>query len=210
MKNILLNNKLAYDRFASEYSQRKTYVNDNNINVIDIFYDFLQNGNPKSILDVGVGSGLDLSIFNKKGLKTYGIDISKKMIKIAKTNSPNSTFYNGNFTDFNFTQKFSAIYAQAFIHLFPKNEVQKIFEKFYSITEPSGLIHFSTTIHNKPSEGWEEKSDYQDKVKRFRKRWTLNELNDFIEYQPCFSLVHQYTIKDPFKKKWINTIIKLK
>ena len=75
----------------------------------------------------------------------------------------------------------------------------------YKILEPKGLIHFSTTIHNIASEGFEEKEDYSRKSIRFRKRWTLEELNNFLENENI-NIIHQYLIKDPLGKNWVNTI----
>lgn len=213
MKSIVDRNKEAYDCVAIEYSQRKPVFDENNRKVIGIFVDFLNrrySGRTKrevSILDAGVGSGLDLSIFEEEGYQTFGIDISDKMIEFARTNAPHSTYYCGDFIYFPFERLFSGLYAQAFIHLFPKNEVSKVFEKMYSVVEPQGLIHFSTTLHSESSEGWEEKKDYNQNVKRFRKRWTLDELCDFLKKLPDTNIVHQYTIYDPVGKGWVNTII---
>ncbi len=213
MRSIVEDNKEAYDRVAIEYSQRKPVFDENNRRIIGIFIDFLNKryaGRAKreiSILDVGVGSGLDLSIFEKEGYQTFGIDISDKMIESARNNSPHSTYYCGDFIPFQFDRIFSGLYAQAFVHLFPKSEVSKVFEKIYSVVEPQGLIHFSTTIHPESSEGWEEKKDYQQKVERFRKRWTLDELNDFLKKLPDTNIVHQYQVRDPMGKEWVNTII---
>ena len=77
----------------------------------------------------------------------------------------------------------------------------------FSILEPQGLIHFSTTIHEKPSEEFREKEDYEIKVKRFRKWWTLDELNDFLKELPDTEVVHQYTVHDPLGKEGVNTIV---
>lgn len=42
--------------------------------------------NPKSILDVGCGTGIVLSYFKDKGIELYGLDISEKMIEEARRN----------------------------------------------------------------------------------------------------------------------------
>jgi SAM-dependent methyltransferase len=203
-------NRLAYERTAEEYFRNTPLYSKSNQAVISNFVTFLEKKYPEnkniSILDVGVGSGLDLSIFEKLGYLTYGIDISEKMIKFAKTNSQKTTFYCGDFLEFPFDQKFSGIYAQAFIHLFPKERVYDILEKMHSLLEPEGLIHFSTTVHEIPSEGFEEKTDYRASVKRYRKRWTLIELNEFIEGLTFLENIHQYQIVDPKGKTWVNTI----
>ena len=72
-----------------------------------------------------------------------------------------------NFKFLNLT--FNQVFAQSFIHLFPKDKVLDVFRKMFTLIENNGFLHFSTTIHNTSSEGFEEKEDYNVKVKRFRK-----------------------------------------
>jgi len=52
----------------------------------------VKNGN---ILDVGCGGGYLLSLVERKGLTTYGIDISKKAVEIARKNAPKSKIFVG-------------------------------------------------------------------------------------------------------------------
>ena len=44
----------------------------------------------RKLLDIGCGTGYFLKLAHKKGLDTYGVDISEEGIKIAKRISPNS------------------------------------------------------------------------------------------------------------------------
>ena len=55
-----------------------------------IFLDYLSVERRKKILDVGCGTGYFLKAANRNRLVTYGIDVSKEGIKIAKTVSPSS------------------------------------------------------------------------------------------------------------------------
>lgn len=57
--------------------------------------DLLQVENGK-ILDVGCGGGYLLSFAERKGLVTYGIDISNKAVDIARKNAPKSEIFVGN------------------------------------------------------------------------------------------------------------------
>ena len=205
-------NKQAYDKVAKEYGKRVSVLSANNKKVISLFIDYLDKQfdgdlhHDLAILDIGVGSGLDLKFFNEQGFQVFGNEISEKMVDVAKNNVPEAQFFIGDFLKYNFPQKFDGIYAQAFIHLFPKAEVGEVFSKMFSLLNSKGLIHFSTTIHAEPWEGWEEKHDYEVKVKRFRKHWNLQELNDFLE-SIGVNVIHQYTIHDPLGKNWVNTII---
>lgn len=205
-------NKEAYDRLSGEYVARTETRSPLNRRVAIRFVDHLRRAFPArqpaeiSVLDVGVGSGLDLVIFHELGLQTFGIDISETMITNARVNAPATTFYLGDFLSYDFDRQFSGIYAQAFIHLFPKPDVPEIFGKFFSLVERGGLVHFSTTVHDTPWEGYEEKTDYRIRVRRYRKRWTLAETAEFLT---CHQVqVHlQYEVTDPYEKRWVNFIV---
>lgn len=55
-----------------------------------IFLDYLNAKPRKKLLDVGCGTGYFLKAASQRGLETYGVDISKEGIKIAKSVSPYS------------------------------------------------------------------------------------------------------------------------
>lgn len=80
------------------------------------------------ILDIGVGTGQSAIVFYKKGCKVVGVDISKKMISIAKVKMPK-----GHFSTFNIekikkfsSKKFDAIISSG-VFEFIEN-LDKIFE----------------------------------------------------------------------------------
>ena len=52
----------------------------------------LQGGEFKSILDVGVGSGLFAESFNRRGLQVTGVDINPQMVQAARQFVPGGDF----------------------------------------------------------------------------------------------------------------------
>jgi ubiquinone/menaquinone biosynthesis C-methylase UbiE len=129
-------NRAAYDSLAQKYAQRRKILRPNNEKLIEIYDSYIRKLSSKqnpSVLDVGVGSGLNLSIFEAKGYETFGIEISDKMIEVAKQVAPNSVYYHGDFMQYQFDRRFDGVYAQAFIHLFPKQDVRGVFERFFEV-----------------------------------------------------------------------------
>lgn len=64
------------------------------------------NFNPSSVLDLACGIGKLASKLYKLGYEVCGIDISKDMINIAKSNYPKIQFDIADMTNFNLDRKF--------------------------------------------------------------------------------------------------------
>ncbi len=67
-----------------------------------IFLDFLRVEAGKNILDVACGTGFLLKAATKRGLVTFGVDISEEAIKTTKTVSPKSVVFVGKGEDLKF------------------------------------------------------------------------------------------------------------
>lgn len=100
--------------------------------------------NGMSILDVGCGSGKNLLRIDSeyKDCHLYGIDISEKMIQIAKQNSINArnniSFSSIDFSDFNPGRKFDVVIFNYVLH--HMSNPQSAIKKAYSLLEKNGLI----------------------------------------------------------------------
>lgn len=75
----------TFDKWAEYYD---IYYADKNYKIeVDFLLSLASKygqGNPKSILDIGCGTGGHLIFLCKKGIKVKGFDLSEKMIKLAK------------------------------------------------------------------------------------------------------------------------------
>ena len=65
-----------YDKAGKEHSWHGPEI------IFGLMYDYIAPGD--SLLDIGIGTGLDAAIFQKAGLRVHGIDGSKEMLKICK------------------------------------------------------------------------------------------------------------------------------
>lgn len=92
-----------------------------------------------SILDIGCGPGLYLNDF-KKDYLLFGIDISSEMIKEAKKLAPNVTFYNDDFFNQEFSNKFNLVYSICSLQYVPKSSITKYFKKIYDLLEHNGML----------------------------------------------------------------------
>jgi len=159
------------------------------------------------VLEIGPGSGLNLSYLEKEGFKTTAIDISKNMIRVAGEVAPNTKFIHGDFLEYNFKKSsFEGIFAKAFIHLFPKKDAIQVLKKIKRLLVPKGAVFIATTVHPKPEEGYFEKTDYIHKLTRFRKKWTEKELIETLKSLNYNIINKGYYIEKDKNKKWINLL----
>ncbi len=102
------------------------------------------------ILDVGCGSGRDCKFFSQEGFKVTGIDRSEKLLEIARIAAPRAKFYSADIRHLSFEKNmFDGIWSCASIVHISHNEMQQVFNSFYSILKPQGVLY----IHAKKGEG---------------------------------------------------------
>jgi len=198
--NIIKRNRDTYDSVAKEYYKKSSERISFNEKIIDRFAKYITTG--KSVLDIGCAVGIDLKIFKQKGFIPTGIDFSPKMLFFARKLNPGIQIIEGDFLDVEFNEPFDAIFAQSFIHLFPKAIAVNIIKKIYDLLKNGGVAYITTTKSTQSDNGnWIEKSDYRGNFKRFRRLWTEEELQKTIQ-SVGFQIVDFYEISDPFKKMW--------
>jgi SAM-dependent methyltransferase len=84
---------------------------------------------PKSILDIGCGTGMHASLFAQCGFSVAGIDLSSEMIEIANSsNFQNCNFQVGNATCFDLKQKYDIITSLFHVlsYQLSNNDVEKL------------------------------------------------------------------------------------
>jgi ubiquinone/menaquinone biosynthesis C-methylase UbiE len=94
-----------------------------------------------SILDVGCGSGRDAKIFCDHGFTVTGVDLSGKLLEIAKKNIPTAIFLKEDLRDLHFpSNSFDGIWAcTSLIHI-KHVEIERVLRTFYTFLKPNGII----------------------------------------------------------------------
>jgi ubiquinone/menaquinone biosynthesis C-methylase UbiE len=100
------------------------------------------------VLDVGCGAGIPTARYLvKKGLKVTGIDISEKMLQMARENVPKADFFKKDMMELDFEgNTFDGIISVYALFHVPKKEHFKIFQSFYRILKPGGFLLINTGI----------------------------------------------------------------
>jgi len=134
----------TYDRIALVYDRkRKEKLIYNDYNEVPATLSFLRNIKGKKILDLGCGSGIYTKILKRRGAIVRGIDISPKMIELAKKNVKGVEFRVG--TVYKLPYKsgtFDIVLASLVVHYF--SNLNKAFKEIRRVLKKNGIFIFSS------------------------------------------------------------------
>lgn len=102
-------------------------------------------GNPKNpkVIEIGCGDGRDAKTITQKTTDYVGFDISKELIKLAKSHVPKAKFVVGNAADFDYGHDVDIIFAFASLLHSPQDEVKLILDKASKALKPGGIFYIS-------------------------------------------------------------------
>ncbi len=172
-------NKESYNKLAKEYNERN-YAVQNDFYINTMFKD-LNFKKGKKILEIGPGRGDRLKNFYDYDMDVTAIELSEEMCNLCKSKVPKCEIINKNALECNFNDQFDFIYMEAVIHNFPIEDAKKLLSLVSTWLKDTGTLICTTTIETTDYEGYEEKSDYNRKEKRFRHRYTEETFDDLLK-----------------------------
>lgn len=191
----------AYNQTAEEYMEKTKLFDMSHEREI-----FLRRMKPNGhILDIGCGYGKDVKIFTDLGYQVTGIDISEKLLAIARKTSPESQFIQTNFNNLTFVdQIFDGLWASAsLLHAETKSQVPEILTEWNRVFRTGG----SAYIVVKQGEGEEDMKDqrYQGVVKHYC-YFQEDEIKKLVENAGFKEVVTELPQKADiyFTHPWIN------
>ncbi len=197
--------KQIYDDLADEYVARDAVLAPTTRAGVDFILPHMV---PNSaVLELGCGSGLAAKMLSDEGHAVTVVEISPKMIEVARRCSPTTTYMEGNFLTIELDTKFDVVFAFAFLHLFPKSDAIRVIKKAHSLLKDGGLFYATTTKEKGSKEGWEANSDYKNKLARYRKRWTQEEFEQTL-LENGFKVEALNLVDDPFGKVWMDYVMR--
>jgi SAM-dependent methyltransferase len=104
----------------------------------------------KTLLELGCGSGSMLKILTRK-YKARGIDLSAKMIEIAKKKAPKAEVSVGDITDFSFDERYDAIICpfDTINHVTSFAAWKRVFANAHKHLNPGGVFIFDANTEAK-------------------------------------------------------------
>lgn len=172
--------KETYNRIAEDW--HKDHLHDDWwIQDIDTFIKNLPPG--AHVLDVGCGSGVKAKYLIDHGLKVTGIDISEKLLEIARREIPEGEFAILSMAELDTMQEtFDGVFAQASLLHIPRKDAGEIVKKMVRRLKPDGLLYIAVkeVREGKPEEGIAKENDYGYEYERFFSYFTMDELEQYL------------------------------
>jgi cyclopropane fatty-acyl-phospholipid synthase-like methyltransferase len=128
----------GYNVAAEHYNQTRSQFSN------DIYLEKLHSLlAPRSrLLDIGCGAGKPIdSFFIERGHKVHGVDLSEKMLELARKNVPKATYELKDMTELKFEdyQVDAVVSFYAIFHI-PREKHFELMKKFYSFLPKGGLL----------------------------------------------------------------------
>lgn len=195
MKGILYKDYYLYANFNDIFNKYRNYDLEGKY-----LLDMLQNR--KRVLDIGCGTGTHLNILNNLGYIVGGIDISPKMLAVAKT-KVKCPLYEASVLDFKLEEKFNAIICMKSVlnHLKSYDEFKLAIKNMLFHLEKGGMIIID--LDNKRVNGTvEDKVDGNKRILELKydknKEIQYRKISFFIGTKK-FEMEHRYLIYNPKK-----------
>lgn len=162
-------------------------------------------GKNKKVLDVGCGAGFKSKYLVNHHLGVHGIDISDKMIELAKGEVPSAKFQVMDMEKIELQEKFDGIFAQACLLHIPKKKAPGIIKYWVSFLKPKGYIYIAVKISNKGlGEEIIKENDYGYEYERFFSFYTKDEIEKYLR-DAGLEVIYS-TIAFSGHTNWIQTI----
>lgn len=151
---------------------------------LDLFMQYLQPGS--HILDVGCGSGYPIaSYLIERGFQVTGVDASQELLKIAEKKCPAMKCVYGDVRNANIQERFDAIIEWWCLFHLPKQDHEKMIQRFASWLKPGGILEFTTGDHE-----YEEKS------------------SDMLNQELCFYSLEPVAYEKALKENGFKVLLK--
>ncbi len=132
------------------------------------------------VLDLGCASGYQSQLLLSQKLQVVGLDLSPKMITVAKKRVPNVDFVVGDMTNLTFkSATFDGVYARASLLHVPKRLIPKVLKSVNKILKDNGIFYLA--VKEGENEGEVEDERHGIKVKRYFSFFTESEIKKSLK-----------------------------
>jgi trans-aconitate methyltransferase len=140
----------SYDQLADQWNS-DAFPRENGINQHERAVAFVKNR--RCALDVGCGSsGRIIDLLQSHGFEVEGLDISHRMIELAKRRQPAVTFHHADICEWDVPKKYDLISAWDSIWHVPLSQQERVLKKLLTGLSSGGICIFTMGGLDAPSE----------------------------------------------------------
>ena len=135
------------------------------------------------VLDVGCGSGVKSKYLISHGLHIIGIDVSDKLLEIARREVPEGEFRELSMADLDsMPETFDGVFVQASLLHIPKKDARAVVQKMADRLVPRGFLYVAVKERRKgnPEEEIVKEDDYGYEYERFFSYFIMEELEKYF------------------------------
>lgn len=129
-----MNIKWDVEKYTSDFSFVHQYGN----NVMEL----IEADSNSTVLDLGCGNGALSKALHDKGYTVTGIDASKELLDIAKSNYPHIKFIQADATDFSLDSPVDVVFSNAVFHWIDKEHQPNMLRCIYNALKLNGEFVF--------------------------------------------------------------------
>lgn len=183
----------VYDKIAEPYAKEFSEPSE----YLDEFLNLLPAG--AGILDAGCGPGVDSAYMKSKWFHVTGVDLSEKMIKLARNKFPDVEFKIADIRNLNFPPNFfeGIVASCSLIHI-PKKDIVPTLNQFYKLLEKGGIIYIA--LQEGKSEEIFINEPFKPDEKLFLDIFSLDEIKNLLT-KTGFSIIKVHERKPKSKEE---------
>ncbi|MEO0262506.1 MAG: class I SAM-dependent methyltransferase [candidate division WOR-3 bacterium] len=122
---------------------------------------------PKKILDIACGTGSEILYLSEMGFNITGIDISEKMLEIAKEklkDRKNVRFFKMDMRDLNLYEKYDAVFSffDSMNYILNIDDMEKCFKGVYNVLKDGGIFIFDMNTYYSLKEIWDNSTTIKE------------------------------------------------
>ena len=136
---------IAYDKVAVEYVKENGYGVQLSLPALKKFSSYLPDDNAK-ILDVGCGGGQDAKYLHDCGFDVLGIDVSAKMIELAKQYVPNGRFKVTDLMSLPNDETYDGIWCCRVFQHIPLGDQDRFVDKLFDLLDDGGVLYLTSVV----------------------------------------------------------------
>lgn len=159
------------------------------------------------ILELGCGPGVEVKKLRTRGLHVHGLDISARLLAIARRLNPDTPFTKGDMRRLPFdAASFDGVFAKASLLHIDKKDIPTVLGEAKRVLVPGGILHLALK-RKRPGQkdGYVTDTDYGIPYTRFFSYWTLQELSESLA-RAGFGVSHAAETPSSDRTVWIKVI----